>query len=332
MLNRIFGELKEVDVPWPIPRISFDEAMWRYGVDNPDVRFEMELNDFTDVVKNSPFKVFSGPAGDGGLVLGIIVSGGAQMSRKEIDGLTEFVKTYGAGGLAWLKRAGSGFTGPVAKFVDDGLKTALLENAGMQDGDLGLIVADKNPATARTAAGRLRAHLGQQRLVKPDQFGFIWIEDFPMFEKDEETGRISAMHHPFTAPHLQDLDKLETDPLSVRARAYDVVVNGQEVGGGSIRIHDQGIQARVFKALGIGDEEANNKFGFLLDALSYGAPPHGGIAFGFDRLIAILAGTDSIRDVIAFPKTTRAACLMTNAPSEVDQDQLAELGLSRLKK
>jgi aspartyl-tRNA synthetase len=332
MLAKLFGELRGVEVPSPIPSITFDEAMQRYGVDNPDVRFGMELTDLTEVARGSAFKVFSGAVQAGGAVVGLRVEGGGALSRKAIDKLTEFVKTYGAKGLAWTKRADGKFSGPVAKFVDDALGKTLLEGAGLADGDIALIVADGDPAVARTAAGRLRGHLGQQLgLVTPDDFGFVWVTDFPMFERDEETGKLVAMHHPFTSPRPDDLDLLETDPLAVRARAYDVVVNGQEVGGGSIRIHDQGVQSRVFEALGIGEEEARRKFGFLLEALSYGAPPHGGLAFGFDRLVSILVGTDSIRDVIAFPKTTRAACLMTEAPSDVDDAQLAELGLQRKK-
>ncbi len=333
MIAKMFNEIKGVAVPSPIPRIGFDEAMDRYGVDNPDVRFSMELRNITDDVKESPFKVFSGVANEGGLVLGLCVEGGAGMSRKEIDALTDFVKNYGAGGLAWTKRQDDKFTGPVAKFVDAALEKALFEKMSVKSGDLALFIADKSPAVARTAAGRLRGQLGKIReLYDPSSFGFVWVTDFPMFERDEETGRLVAMHHPFTAPKPEDLELLESEPLEVRARAYDVVVNGQEVGGGSIRIHDQETQSRIFRALGIGEEEATRKFGFLLSALSYGAPPHGGLAFGFDRLISILVGTDSIRDVIAFPKTTRAACLMTDAPSEVDAAQLAELGLSLVDK
>jgi len=328
MLAALFRELKGVEVSLPIPRMSFDEAMARYGVDNPDVRFGMELGDLTAATKGSEFKVFSGPANGGGLVLGLAVKGGAEMSRKQIDGLTEFVKKYGAGGLAWTKRQGEKFSGPVAKFIDDTLAEALLGELGMEEGDLALFVGDARTDVARTAAGRLRSHLGALReLYDPNSFGFVWITDFPMFERDDESGKLAAMHHPFTSPLPADLDLLETDPLAVRTRAYDVVINGQEVGGGSIRIHDREIQSRVFRALGICEEEAAAKFGFLLEALSYGAPPHGGLAFGFDRLVAILAGTDSIRDVIAFPKTTRAACLMTDAPSEVDTAKLGELGL-----
>jgi len=332
MLVKLFRELRGIEIPSPIPSITYDEAMRRYGVDNPDVRFGMELTDFSEAVRASEFKVFSGAVEAGGLVVGLRTPGGAGMSRKEIDGLTEFVKAYGAKGLAWTKRADGAFSGPVAKFVDDALSRALLEGAGTADGDIVLFVADADPRIARTAAGRLRGHLGQQLvLTSPDVFGFVWITDFPMFERDPESGRLVAMHHPFTSPRPDDLELLETDPLAVRARAYDVVVNGQEVGGGSIRIHDSEVQSRVFSALGIGQDEARAKFGFLLEALSFGAPPHGGLAFGFDRLVAILAGTDSIRDVIAFPKTTRAACLMTEAPSTVDDTQLAELGLMRKK-
>jgi aspartyl-tRNA synthetase len=330
MLVKLFGELRGVEVPVPIPRLTFDEALRRFGVDNPDVRFGMELFDLTDAVRGSEFRVLADAAAAGGLVLGIRVEGGTSTSRKELDALTEFVKTYGAKGLLWTKRADGGFSGPLAKFVDDALGKALLEGAGLTDGDIALIVADADPAVARTAAGRLRGHLGHRLgLVSPDDFGFVWITDFPMFERDQESGRLVAMHHPFTSPRPDDLDLLDTDPLAVRARAYDVVVNGQEVGGGSIRIHDRAVQSRVFAALGIDEAEAQRKFGFLLEALSFGAPPHGGLAFGFDRLVSILVGTDSIRDVIAFPKTTRAACLMTEAPSEVDDAQLAELGLQR---
>jgi len=332
MLKKMWKEIKGVDVALPIPVLSFDEAMNRFGVDNPDVRFGMELCHLTDRVKASQFRVFTDAVEAGGLVLGLRVEGGANMSRKEIDGLTDFVKTYGAGGLAWTKRQDGKFTGPIAKFVDDALEKALLEDAEVKDGDLVLIVADKDQEVAFTATGRLRGHLSHKLgLVDPDTFGFTWVVDFPLFERNQE-GRIGAMHHPFTSPKLEDLPVLETDPLKVRARAYDVVVNGQEVGGGSIRIHDQEIQSRIFKALGMGQEEVDAKFGFLLSALSFGAPPHGGLAFGFDRLVSILVGTDSIRDVIAFPKTTRAACVMTDAPGEVDEAQLEELGITLTKK
>ncbi|MBN2718479.1 MAG: aspartate--tRNA ligase [Deltaproteobacteria bacterium] len=328
MLKKMFKGILDVDIQTPIPRITYDEALTRYGVDNPDVRFEMELFDITADTMGSAFQVFSGPANGGGLVTGIVVTGGAKYSRKDVDGLTDFVKTYGAKGLAWLKRDDGSFSGPVSKFVDEALSAALLDKAGIKDGDIVLIVADMDPSVARTAAGRLRTHIAKKEgLVAPDQFGFTWVTEFPMFEKDAETGKLAAMHHPFTSPRPEDIALLGADPLKVKTRAYDIVLNGQEIGGGSIRIHNQEVQAEVFKALGIGDEEARIKFGFLLDALSFGAPPHGGLAFGFDRLVSIMSGLDSIRDVIAFPKTTRAGCLMTDAPSEVDEPQLKELGI-----
>jgi aspartyl-tRNA synthetase len=255
MIAKLFKELKGVDAPKPIPRISYSEAMARYGVDNPDVRFKMELCDITDEARSSKFQVFSGAAGAGGLVVGFTVDKGADMSRKEIDALSEFVKTYGAGGLVWIKRQEGKLTGPLAKFADAALEKALGEKLGVNEGDLALFVADPNPATARTAAGRLRFHVGQTRgFARPGSFGFVWVTDFPMFELDKETGKLAAMHHPFTSPHPEDLPMLETDPLKVRARSYDVVINGQEVGGGSIRIHDREIQSRIFKTLGIGAE------------------------------------------------------------------------------
>jgi aspartyl-tRNA synthetase len=301
--------------------------MERYGVDNPDVRFGMELKDVTDCVTSSPFAVFQAAA-TSGRVLGLKVEGGAGMSRKELDELSEFVKNYGGKGVANLKRVAGEYSGGIAKFVDDGLRKALDEKLEMKDGDLALFVADPDKGVARTACGRLRGHLGHKLgLIQPGSFGYTWVTAFPMFERDAETGRLVAMHHPFTSPLPEHLHLLESDPLAVRANAYDIVVNGQELGGGSIRIHSSEVQSKVFSTLGIGELEARNKFGFLLDALSFGAPPHGGLAFGFDRMVAVLAGTDSIRDVIAFPKTTRAACLMTDAPSQVDAAQLKELGI-----
>ncbi len=331
MVAKLFKELCGADPPSPIPRITFDEAMDKYGVDNPDVRFEMFLCNLTEVAKDSSFAVFQNAAKEGGLVLGLNAKGAGSLSRKQLDELTEFVKTYGAGGLAWVKLAGGQFSGSLAKFTEGALGDALKEKLGMRDGDLGLFIAHADKAVARTAAGRLRQRLGRDLdLVKESSFGFVWVTDFPMFERDPETGKLTAMHHPFTSPRIEDLEFLETDPLRVHAQAYDIVVNGQEIGGGSIRIHDESVQARIFKAIGLTDEEAKAKFGFLLDALSFGAPPHGGLALGFDRLAAILVGTDSIRDVIAFPKTTRASCLMSDAPNVVDTKQLDELGI-RLK-
>ncbi|MFO8073077.1 MAG: aspartate--tRNA ligase [Polyangia bacterium] len=329
LLKRLLAELRGVEIDTPIERVGYDEAIRRWGVDAPDLRFGMELFDATEAARASGFRVFSSAAEAGGRVAGVVVAGGASISRKEIDALTELVKRYGAGGLAWIKRRDGKFSGPLAKFATGALEELLLGEAGMGDGDLALVVADADPQTASTAAGKLRARLGVQLdLFSPDQLVPVWVTDFPMFERDAQSGRLVAMHHPFTSPRPEELDLLESDPLAVRTRAYDIVLNGQEVGGGSIRIHDREVQQRVFRALEIGEQEAREKFGFLMEALSYGAPPHGGLAFGFDRLVAILAGQDSIRDVIAFPKTTRAACPMTEAPAPVDQTQLAELGLS----
>ncbi|MCU0662479.1 MAG: aspartate--tRNA ligase [Myxococcota bacterium] len=330
LVARLFMELRGVEVPAQIPCITYDEAMERYGVDNPDVRFGMELKDVTEWVVDSPFGAFQSAAKTG-RVLGLKVDGGALMSRKELDELTEFVKNYGGKGVANLKRVAGEYSGGIAKFVDDGLRKALEEKLEMKDGDLALLVADPDKGVARTACGRLRGHLGHKLgLIRPNSFGYTWVTAFPMFERDAQSGRLVAMHHPFTSPRPEHLHLLESDPLAVRANAYDIVVNGQELGGGSIRIHSSEVQSKVFSALGIGEHEARIKFGFLLDALSFGAPPHGGLAFGFDRLVAVLAGTDSIRDVIAFPKTTRAACLMTDAPSAVDEAQLRELGIGLL--
>ncbi|NLN62163.1 MAG: aspartate--tRNA ligase [Myxococcales bacterium] len=331
MLRSLFQTLKGVDVPDPIPAITWHEAMSRYGVDNPDVRFGLELFDATEASVGAAFQVFADAAGQGGLVTGLVVPGGAALSRKDIDGLTAFVKTYGAKGLAFAKRENGAWSGGIAKFLTGALADVLAAQA-VSDGDLVLFVADADVSVARTAAGRVRVRVAQQlNLIPEDAFGFVWVTDFPMFERDSETGKLAAMHHPFTAPHPEDLPKLESDPLGVRARAYDIVLNGQEIGGGSVRIHDMDVQARVFRALGIGDDEAKSKFGFLLDALSFGAPPHGGLALGFDRLVAILTGAESIRDVIAFPKTTRAACLMTDAPSPSSAAQLQELGIATLE-
>lgn len=331
MIARVFKEGIGVDIPSSLPRMSYAEALDRYGVDNPDLRFDLELVELTDIVKGCGFKVFADVATKGGLVKAINVKGGATFSRKELDDLTGFVGIYGAKGLAWVKMTAEGWQSPIAKFFKPEELTAIEEALGAEESDLLLFVADTAKIT-NEALGRLRQHLGQKLgLAKKDDFSFVWITDFPLFEYDEEEQRHFAVHHPFTAPLDEDIPLLESEPGKARAKAYDLVLNGSEIGGGSIRIHDQAVQQKMFGLLGIDAEEAREKFGFLLDALSFGAPPHGGIAFGLDRLVMILAGTDSIRDVIAFPKTQKATCLLSEAPSEVDEKQLQELGI-RLRK
>ncbi|GAB4556599.1 MAG: aspartate--tRNA ligase [Geothermobacteraceae bacterium] len=327
MIARVFKETLGVEVELPMARMTYAEALDRYGVDNPDLRFALELVDLTDIVRGCGFKVFADVAEKGGLVKAINVKGGATFSRKDLDDLTDFVGIYGAKGLAWVKVNADGWQSPIAKFFQDEELKAIEQALGAETGDLLLFVADK-AATANEALGRLRQHLGHKLgMAKKDDYRFVWITDFPLLEWDEEEKRHVAVHHPFTAPMDEDIPLLDSDPGKARAKAYDLVLNGSEIGGGSIRIHDQTIQARMFELLGIGEEEAQAKFGFLLDALKYGAPPHGGIAFGLDRLTMILAGTDSIRDVIAFPKTQKATCLLSEAPSPVDEKQLRELGI-----
>jgi aspartyl-tRNA synthetase len=287
----------------------------------------MELINLTELVKNSGFKVFADVAAKGGLVKAINVKGGANFSRKELDDLTGFVGIYGAKGLAWVKMTADGWQSPIAKFFTPAELQAIEQALATETNDLLLFVAD-TAKVANEALGRLRGHLGHKLgLTAKDNFKFTWVTDFPLFEWDEEAKRHVAVHHPFTAPLDEDVALLESAPGEVRAKAYDLVLNGSEIGGGSIRIHDQNIQSQMFSLLGIKDEEARQKFGFLLDALSYGAPPHGGIAFGLDRLVMILTGADSIRDVIAFPKTQKATCLMSEAPGLVDEKQLRELSI-----
>ncbi|NOZ22439.1 MAG: aspartate--tRNA ligase [Planctomycetes bacterium] len=327
LIVRVFDEALGVKVELPIQRLSYREAMDRFGTDKPDLRFTMELKDIGPIAERSDFKVFKNVLGKGGQVKGICAPGAASMSLKEINDLIPFVGDFGAKGLAWFKVEGGKLVSQIAKFFSDDLHGELIETFGAYNGDLLMFVADQPDVTAQ-ALGELRNHMGKKLgLVKKDEFRFCWVVDFPLFGRDAETGRLDPLHHPFTSPAPADLDKLESDALSVRARAYDIVLNGIEIGGGSIRIHDQSVQERIFRLLEIDEESARAKFGFLLDALKYGAPPHGGIALGLDRIVMLMLGLNSIRDVIAFPKTQKGTCLLTDAPSPVDDAQLKELGI-----
>ena len=312
----------------PIPRISYQEAMLRYGSDRPDTRFGLEIVEVTDAVAESEFKVFAATVAGGGVVRGINAKGcGAKFSRREIDELVKMATDFGAKGLVWVN-IDETIKSPVAKFLSESEIQAICDKLGAEQGDLLLLVADA-PAAAAEVLGRLRLHLGSKlELIDPDRFDFLWVVDWPLFEYNEEEGRYTAAHHPFTAPHDDDVAILITDQQNVRAKAYDLVLNGVELGGGSVRISNKALQMKMFKALGFTPEEAHDKFGFFLEAFEYGAPPHGGIAFGLDRLVMLLTGSSSIRDVIAFPKTTSALDLMVNAPSEISEQQLKELKLN----
>lgn len=333
MIARVFKEAVNIDVASPMPRMTYAEALDRFGVDNPDLRFDLELVELSSIVDGCGFKVFADAVKNGGMVKAVNAKGCATFSRKDLDNLTDFVKIYGAKGLAWVKLTEDGWQSPIGKFFTPEELEQINKAMDAEVGDLLMFVADSTAIT-NEALGRLRGHLGQKLgLAKKDDFQFVWITDFPLLEWDGETRRHMAVHHPFTAPRDEDMELLDSDPSKACAKAYDLVLNGSEIGGGSIRIHDQAIQSKMFELLGIGSEEAREKFGFLLDALEYGAPPHGGLAFGLDRLVMILTGSESIRDVIAFPKTQKATCLLSGAPSEVEEKQLQELSIRlRMKK
>jgi aspartyl-tRNA synthetase len=301
--------------------------MERYGKDSPDTRFGMELKDLTDIVKESGFTLFQEVAAAGGVIKAMKIEDGKKLSRKDLDGLKDYVAAYGAKGLAWARVNPDGWTSPIFKYLKPLEVEKINARLEVQAGDLMVFVGDK-PGIVRDSLGNLRIHLARQlKLIDPAAFAFTWVTEFPLMEYSDTDKRFVSTHHPFTSPVMADLGFLETDPGRVKARAYDLVLNGSEIGGGSIRIHSQNVQAAIFKALGLGLDEARAKFGFLLDALEYGTPPHGGIAFGFDRLIMLMTGAESIRDVIAFPKTQKAACLLTEAPSKVSIEQLLELSL-----
>ena len=335
MISHVFNKVIDVQLPSPFPVLPYQDAMYRFGSDKPDLRVSLEFTDLTDVMKDVDFKVFSGPANsENGRVVALLVPGGAEISRSEIDEYTQFVGIYGAKGLAWIKvnkvsDGRNGLQSPIVKNLHDQAIDAILQRTGAKDGDIIFFGADK-AKIVNDAIGALRVKIGhsdwsKEKGIFKEGWQPLWVVDFPMFDYDEEAARWVACHHPFTSPKDEHLSILDKDPGKCLAKAYDMVLNGWEIGGGSVRIHQESVQSEVFRALKIGPEEAQVKFGFLLDALKYGAPPHGGIAFGLDRIVTMMTGADSIRDVIAFPKTQRAQCLLTQAPSSVDEKQLREL-------
>lgn len=328
LLTQVMKDVKGIDVVTPFPRMSYKEAMDRFGSDKPDVRFGLELKQLSDIVKESAFGVFANAVANGGEVKAINVKGAAaNYSRKDIDALGEFAGRYGAKGLAWLKVTEEGLNGPIAKFFEGEAADGIIHATEAQAGDLLLFVADKASVVA-DALGALRLKLGKELgLIDESKFEFLWIVDWPLFEYDEAEDRYYAAHHPFTRPFDEDLELMNTNPKEVRAQAYDIVLNGYELGGGSLRIYEPDLQAKMFELLGFSEEEARAQFGFLLEAFDYGVPPHGGLAMGLDRLVMLLAGRTNLRDTIAFPKTATASCLLTDAPSQVSDAQLEELSL-----
>ncbi len=323
LMASVFKKVKNIDISLPFARMTYDDAMMRYGVDKPDTRFDLELVDITEIVHNSGFKLFSGAQ----LVKGMKVPGGESLSRKEIDDFTEFVKIYGAQGLAWIKIRENEWQSPIAKFLSDEERSGIAKALDAQVGDI-LFFQAGEANMVNAALGNLRVHLADYlNLIDENTYNFLWVTDFPLYEYDADEKRYIACHHPFTAPVSEHFELMSSNPAKVKARAYDMVLNGSEVGGGSIRIHSAEIQKQMFEALGFSADDANEQFGFLMSALEHGAPPHGGIAFGLDRLVMILCNVSSIRDVIAFPKTQKATCLLTSAPGNVSSQQLRELGL-----
>ena len=333
MIKKVFKDVKNIDIQTPLLRMTYEEAINSYGSDKPDLRFDMKIQDITDVFVNTSFQVFRNVLENHGIINALVVKNKADLySRKKLDQLTEFVKTYRVSGLAYLKYNGGEWTGSIRKVLSDEELNQIYNKLGIEENDLVLIVADQKKLV-KTSLGALRLKLGKDlELIHPDDYKLLWVVDFPVFEYSEEEGRYMACHHPFTMPYEEDMDKLKTQPDVARAKAYDIVINGYEAGGGSIRIHQADIQEKMFDALGFTKESAQEKFGFFMDAFAYGTPPHGGLALGLDRLTMLLAGTDNIRDVIAFPKTASASDLMSDAPNLVDSKQLEELSIAITKK
>ena len=330
-ISKLMKEIKGIDVETPFPRLSYAEAMERYGSDKPDTRFGFELMKLNDMFEGCGFEVFTKALAEGGDIRGICITGGAsEFSRKKIDKLTNEVRHYGAKGLVWIKKEEQGITSSVGKFFTEEELAKVCDSFGASLGDIIFIVSGTSKVTYDSLGFLRRRIAGQLGLLDDDQFNFLWVVDFPMFEQDEE-GNIKAMHHPFTQPKLDELGKLDTDILGLKANAYDIVLNGVELGGGSVRIHDKDLQARMFKALGLTDEECAEKFGFLIEAFKYGAPPHAGLAYGLDRLVMLLLGEKSIREVIAFPKNQNAECPVCEAPAPAGEGQLEELGIELLQ-
>jgi len=327
MIALLFRELKHIELKRPFQRLTYEEAMNRFGSDKPDMRFGLEIRDFTEALRNSRFKVFAGAIQKGGVVKGIRIPKGGEMSRKDLDDMTPLAATFGAKGIAWTKITAEGWQSPIAKFLSETEQQAIEQIAAAGIGDAILFSAD-NPKIVHDALGNLRLHFGEKLgLIPENEFALVWVVDFPLMEFDAGEKRYVALHHPFTSPLDEDVPLLDSDPAKARSKAYDLALNGTEIGGGSIRIHQVDLQKKILGLMGISAAEAEAKFGFLLEALSFGAPPHGGIAFGIDRLAMLLSGAKSLRDVIAFPKSQRAVCMLTEAPSEVESRQLRELGI-----